>query len=111
MTGQHTATISFDVQVRLEDRGDRWAAYIEPPAITVYAASEDAVRERINTALDFFMEHFGADYDGVMKLRQYLDAHGVPNVVIENAPVSPIRYRRPVTFPPVTFPMEAAASA
>ena len=99
MIGQHTATINFDVQVSLENRGDYWAAYIEPPAVTVYADTEDAVRERINTPLDFFMEHFGADYDGVMRLRRYLDAHGVPSCVVENPPVRPIRFRRPVTFP------------
>ena len=106
MIGQHTATTSFDVRVRLEDRGDRWAAYIEPPALTVYGATESEVMARVDEGLEFFKQYFQDDPDGVRKLRQYLDSHGVPNVVTESAPTRPMRFRRPVTFL-----MEAAASA
>ena len=93
-----STTVNFDVQVTLKDQGDRWEAYIEPPGMTVYGATEDAVKIRVDEALEFFTRHFRDDPDGVMKLRQYLDAHGVPNVVTEGNEARPMRLRRPVSL-------------
>ena len=42
MDSQQAVTINFDAQVSLEQRGDHWAAYIEPPGTTVYGATEAA---------------------------------------------------------------------
>ena len=92
------ATVSFDVQVTFKDRGDRWAAYLEPPGMTVYGPTEDAVAARVDEAIEFFQRHFRNDPDGVMKLRQYLDAHGVPNVVTGGSEAPPMRLRRPVSL-------------
>ena len=93
-----SATVSFDVQVTLKDRGDHWAAYIEPPGMTVYGPTEDAVDARVDDAIEFFKRHFRDDPDGVTKLRQYLDAHGVPNVVTGGNEARPMRLRRPVSL-------------
>lgn len=91
--------INFDVQVHLADRGGRWAAYIEPPGMTVYGATEDAVNARVREALNFFLKHFNNDATGGRKLRQYLDAHRVPHFVTTEEPASTIRLRRPVSLP------------
>ena len=56
MDSRKAATINFDAQVHLENRGDYWAAYIEPPGTTVYGATEAAARERVGEVLDFFVD-------------------------------------------------------
>ena len=105
MVIHNDSTINFDARVHLENRGDRWAAYIEPPGTFVYGATEQAVLARVDVALGFFVQHFSDSPDGVRKLRHYLDSHGVPNFVTEHSATRPIRLRRPVRLP-----MEAAAS-
>lgn len=98
MTTQRSVTINFDAQIRLEQRADCWAAYIEPPGMTVYGATEDAVKARIDEALEFFARHFRDDPDGARKLRQYLDAHGVPNFVTEVNRATRMHWQRPVNL-------------
>ena len=106
MDSPQTATINFDAQVRLEQRGDHWAAYIEPPGATVYGDTEADVRERVNQALDFFVDSLVGEI-GVERFRRYLDGHGVLNsVVVPNG--HSVRVRQTV---PVSFPVEVAAVA
>lgn len=56
MDSPQTATINSDVQVRLEQRREQWDAPIEPPENTVYGATEAETKERVNKALDFFVD-------------------------------------------------------
>ena len=106
MDSHKAATINFDAQVHLENRGDYWAAYIEPPGTTVYGATEAAARERVGEVLDFFVEGLIGEV-GVERFRRYLDAHGVKNsIVVPNG--QSVRMRQ--TFP-VSFPVEVAAVA
>ena len=56
MDSQQTAAINWDDRVRPEQRGERQAAYIEPPGTTGYGATEAEARERVNKALDFFVD-------------------------------------------------------
>ena len=106
MTMQENMAINFDAQVVFEARGSRWAAYIEPPGMTVYGVTEEAVKARVDLALKLFVQHFNDSPDGVGKLRQYLDSHGVPNFVTHHDVNSPIRRRRPVSLS-----MEVAVNA
>lgn len=98
MDSQQAATINFDAQVRLENRGDYWAAYIEPPGATVYGATEAAARERVGEALDFFVESLVGEV-GVERFRRYLDGHGVKNsVVVHKDQSAKTRQTFPVSF-------------
>ena len=106
MDSQQTATINFSAQVRLEHRGDHWAAYIDPPGATVYGDTEADVRERVNQALDFFVDSLVGEI-GLERFRRYLDGHGVANrVIVPNGQAG--RMRQTV---PVSFPVEVAAVA
>ena len=106
MIGQHTATINFDVQVSLENRGDYWAAYIEPPGTTVYGDTAAAARDQVDAAVKFFVSSM-VDEIGVERFRRYLDSHGVQNsVIVPNG--KPVRIRQTL---PVSFPVEVAAVA
>lgn len=101
MDSTQTATINFDAQVSLEQRGERWAAYIEPPGATVYGDTEAAARARVDEALDFFVASL-VDEIGLERFRRYLDAHGVGNSVVvsnPNGPSDKMRETRPVSFP------------
>ena len=99
MDSQQAATINFDAQVRLENRGDYWAAYIEPPGTTVYGATEAAARERVDAALDFFVTSLVGEI-GLERFRRYLDGHGVANsVIVPNGQAGRIRQTVPVSFP------------
>lgn len=80
-----TALLIFNVDVSLEDRGDCWAAYLEPPGMTVYGDTESAIMGRVIQALDSFLNEFAAEIDGVQEFRAYLDAHGVPSLVTTDA--------------------------
>lgn len=80
-----TALLSFTVKVSVEDRGDYWAAYLEPPGMTVYGDTESAVMGRVIQAMDSFKNEFATDSDGLQQIRAYLDAHGVPSRVIADA--------------------------
>ena len=77
--------ISFTVKVSVEDRGDYWAAYMEPPGMTVYGDTKVAVTNRVLQAMDSFKSEFATGNDGVQQLRAYLDAHGVPSRVTTDA--------------------------
>ena len=59
MTMQENMAINFDAQVVFEDRGSRWAAYIEPPGMTVYGVTEEAVKARVDLALKLFVHSTG----------------------------------------------------
>ena len=57
MTTQDTANISFDANIHLEDRDDRWAARIEPLGMIIYGKTpadaathaHRAVRSAVNS--------------------------------------------------------------
>ena len=98
--------LSFTANVSIEDRGDYWAAYIEPLGMTVYGDTESAAMGRVVQAMDFFKNEFATGNDGVQKLRAYLDAHGVPSCVTNDAIQDDAATR--VEYP-VDFRMEVAA--
>lgn len=98
MDSQQAATINFDAQVHMENRGDYWAAYIDPPGTTVYGATEAAARERVSEVLDFFVEGLVAEV-GLERFRRYLDGHGVKNsIVVHNDQSAKTRQTFPVSF-------------
>ena len=108
MQNARSARIAFTANVSLEDRGDYWAAYIEPSGMTVYGDTKAAAIDRVDQALDFFMKNYAKGDDGLQKIRAYLDWHGVPSRVIysdmpEDDKVKRMQY-------PVGFPLEAVAS-
>ena len=104
-----SALLRFTVNFSVEDRGDYWAAYIEPPGMTVYGDTESAVMGRVIQAMDSFMNEFPTGNDGVQQLRAYLDAHGVPSSVttdaVQDDAATRIQYpavahiQRPMDFP------------
>lgn len=109
-----TALLSFTVKVSVEDRGDYWAAYIEPPGMTVYGDTESAVMGRVIQAMDSFKNEFAADSDGMQQLRAYLDAHGVESRVttaaVQDYAATRIEYPAVAHIQrPMDFPLEAAA--
>ncbi len=106
MSERRTVTINFQVAVSLVKRDDCWAAYMEPPGMTVYGDTREDAENRVQQAIDFFIKHFGDGDDGIKKLRNYLDSHGVPNFIAEADRVSPIHR----TYP-VSVPMEILVSA
>ena len=75
---QGTVLFSFTINVSVEDRGDYWAAYIEPLGMTVYGDTESDAMGRVIQAMEFFKDYFATGSDGVQRFRAYLDAHGVP---------------------------------
>lgn len=95
-----TVLLSFTVKVSVEDRGDYWAAYIEPPGMTVYGDTESAVMGRVIQAMDSFKNEFATGNDGVQQLRAYLDAHDVPSRVTigEVQDAAATRIQRPMDF-------------
>lgn len=110
MQNARSARIAFTVNVSLEDRGDHWAAYMEPPGMTVYGDTKAAAIDRVDQALDFFMEDYADGDDGLQKLRAYLDWHNVPSRVTysdmpDNDGIKRIQYPYPVGLS-----LEAAAS-
>ena len=106
MDRQQTATINFDVQIRLDDRGDHWVAYIEPPGTTEYGATAADALARVDDALDFFVTTLVGEI-GLENFRRYLDRHGVKNsVIVPNG--HSVKTRQ--TFP-VSRPVEVAAVA
>ena len=106
--------ISFTVNFTVEDRGDYWAAYMEPPGMTVYGDTESAVMSRAIQAMDSFKNEFATDGDGLQQIRAYLDAHDVPSSVTTAAVKDDAATR--AHYPavahiqcPMGFPLEAAA--
>ena len=53
MNERKTVTVSFDTMVSLEDRGDHWAARIDPLGMFVYADTRADVEKRVQDAIDF----------------------------------------------------------
>ena len=96
MLRQGTTTITFTAQVQLEDRGDHWAAYIVPPGTTVYGATHDAVKARVDEAMSFFADSLVGAV-GVERFQRYLDAHGVQNSVVVTDDY-PVQATRPAPF-------------
>ena len=97
MIKQQDATINFDVQFLLDNRGDYWAAYVEPTGMTVYGATREATLARVNQAMEFFVRGMVREV-GVERLRRYLDSHGVPSSIVEHTPVGKVRHTFPFTF-------------
>ena len=53
--------VSFDFEIIIEQRTDRWAATVKPLGFvifTVYGDSEKAVEERAVEAIKFFLNNF-----------------------------------------------------
>ena len=101
-------TLRFTATASIEDRGDYWAAYIEPTGMTVYGDTKSAAMGRVVQAMDFFKNEFATGNDGVQRFRAYLDAHGVPSLVTTDAVQDDLATR--IEYP-VDFRMEVAASA
>ena len=85
MASGKTVTISFNATVFLEKREDRWAAYVEPFAMTVYGNTREEAENRLKESVEFAVQHSP-------DLRGYLDSHGVPNCVTEDEPSSFVPY-------------------
>ena len=99
MIRRRTVEIIFDARVSLENRGDHWAAYVEPLGITVYGDTRAEAENRVQQAINFFVKRFGSGDEGVQKIRNYLDSHGVPNTIVEDDRVSPISFTHPISVP------------
>ena len=99
--------LSFTVNVLIENRGDYWAAYIEPLGMTVYGDTEAAAKDRVFQAINFLKKYFATKDDGAQKFRAYLDAHGVSSRittdVVQSDAVTRVQY-------PMDIPLEVAAS-
>lgn len=105
------ARIAFTADVSLEDRGDYWAAYIEPTGMTVYGDTKAAAIARADQAMGFFTKHYADGDHGLQKIRAYLDWHGVPSLVTyPDAPNTPKDYGIKRIQYPVSFSFETAAS-
>lgn len=81
MTTPPYRNIHFEVNIALEQRGDYWAARIEPTGITVYGRTEQGAQRRAEASLEFFLKH-------VPDLPAYLDSHGIPYTVADPEPGS-----------------------
>ena len=97
MVKQQDAIINCDVQVLLDNRGDYWAAYMEPTGMTVYGATREAALARVNQAMEFFVRGMVREV-GVERLRRYIDSHGVPSSIVEHTPVGKVRHTLPFTY-------------
>ncbi len=97
MDRRQNLTINFDVQIMLEDRGDRWAAYIEPPGTTVYGATEAAALARVDETMEFFV-HSLVQKVGVERFRRYLDSHGVKNMVVTDHGAGRVHRTHPISL-------------
>ena len=110
MQNAKTARIAFTVNVSLEDRGDYWAAYMEPPGMTVYGDTKAAAIDRVDTAMDFFTKHYADGADGLQNIRAYLDWHDVPSLVTyPDTPNTPKDYGIKRIKYPVSFSFAATA--
>lgn len=89
MVAGKKATIIFNATVSLEKREDRWAAYVEPFAITVYGNTREEAENRLRESIDIVVRNSP-------DLRGYLDSHGVPNYVTEDETSSFICHTYPV---------------
>ena len=74
MVGTKLATVSFDTTVSLEDRGDYWAARIDPVCMFAYADTADGARQRAREMMDFWLKN-------TPDIRPYLDSHQIPYTV------------------------------
>ncbi len=76
LTFRAVTEVTFQAQVSIEERNDRWAARISPFGIVVYADSGEALDERIDDAMSFLVSQVG-------NLRNYLESHNVTHVLGE----------------------------
>lgn len=106
MQNARITRIDVTVNVSVEDRGDYWAAYIEPLGMTVYGDTKAAAIDRVDTAMNFFTKHYAKG--DVQKVIDYLKRHGVPSQVIYSDMVEDDEVRR-IPYP-VGLSLEAAAS-
>ena len=92
-------SLLIDTHARIESRedyydtaGTYWAAILDQFGITVYAMTEEKVRERCNNALAFLVQNYISE-SGVEKLREYLDRHDVKYSLIEESEgASPVSF-------------------
>ncbi len=95
------AIVNLDFTAVKENRGDHWAAYIDPTGTTVYADDEAALDARVEQFISLFLS-VAPDVMG------YLHAHHVPHTVeYDGHQVNPLAQRYPTTViipgaPPVT---------
>ena len=64
-------TIHFDAVASLEQRGDHWAAYVEPLGLTVYGDTRAEAEARVSEGVDFFLKY-------APDVPRYLASHSVP---------------------------------
>lgn len=101
------ASVSVDVEVITEDRGDRWSGIIEETGTTVYGKDESEVLDRAKEMLGFIISSFHKNSD-LSTFREYLDAHNIQHSIeiipsrVEYSPARtkryPLRYRPEVRF-------------
>ncbi len=67
-------TVSFETTVCLIDRGDYWAARIDPVCMFAYGDTAAAARQRAGEMMDFWLKN-------TPDIRPYLDSHQIPYTV------------------------------
>ena len=96
-TKHDTARVFAQVDVRLEDRGDHWAGWIEQMGTFVYGKDIDEVKARAKLAMQEVARYFGkAD-----AFSAYLRRKGVPRTTDrDNAPTASCASRSSSNWPP-----------
>ena len=95
------ATISVDVDVLTQDRGDHWSGLIEQTGTTVYGKNEEEVLTRAKDMLGFIISSYH-EYSNLNDFRQYLDLHNIQHSIeIHQDDNPPSRvYRYPLRYRP-----------
>lgn len=90
-------SITINVSAWLRKLDDCWEAYFEPLGMTVYGDTREDAENRVQQAISFFIKHYGAGDEGVQKIRNYLDSHGVLYSITEYDEATPIHRTYPVS--------------
>jgi predicted RNase H-like HicB family nuclease len=92
-------TITINVSVWLKKREDCWEAYFEPLGMTVYGDTREDVNNRVQQAIEFFVKHTSADDDGIQRVRDYLDSHGILYSITDDDSARPVHRTYPISVP------------
>ena len=76
--------LRFDASISVENRESCWAASILPLGITVYAHNEEALEQRLDSAMAFLIKTYGLG--NPVRISAYLNKHGVKHVVENGSP-------------------------
>ena len=76
--GGVAANFEINLQVKTQDLGDYWAASARGLGVTVFADTESAALERMDTAIKFLTTSAVAESKiGVEEFKEYLNSRGV----------------------------------